>query len=158
MVSILHPVALNNILIIYSFRLAEMMYNLLEISLAPSIPTSLCNIPTKYIIIIIIRLWTLGFQKLESLCCMSFLSPLALEYLQDFIYYVYTFYTGILKEQILCPFRAGWLKALGDLVHYRMAVAVLRNSPQPSPQSYPVNTPTSPYNHLQHLTNHPICP
>ena len=157
MVSILHPAASNNILIINSFRLAEMMYNLLKISLAPSIPASLCNIPTKYIIIII-HLWTLGFQKLESLCCASFLSLLALKYLQDFIYYVYTFYTGILEEQILHPFHAGWLKALCDLARYHMAVAVLRNSPQPSPQSYQAKTPTPPYNHLQHLTNHPICP
>ena len=71
-----------------------MMHNLLEISLAPSVPASLRNIPTKYNIII--RLWTRAFHRLlESLRRASFTSPLALEHLQDFIYYAYTFYTGI---------------------------------------------------------------
>ena len=84
-------------------RLAKMMHNLLKISLAPSVPTFLCNIPTKYNIIIC--LWTHGFHKLlESLHRASFTSPLALKHLQDFIYYTYTFYTGILKEQTLHPF------------------------------------------------------
>ena len=110
------------------------MQNLLEISLAPSVPASLRNIPTKYNIII--RLWTHGFHKLlESLRRASFASPLALEHLQDFIYYAYTFYTGILEEQTLRPFRAGWLEALGDLARYRMAVAAMVTCSQgPSPE------------------------
>ncbi|EGN96009.1 hypothetical protein SERLA73DRAFT_112057 [Serpula lacrymans var. lacrymans S7.3] len=105
-------------------RLAEMMHNLMEISLAPSVPASLRVIPTKYNIII--RLWTHAFHKLlESLRRASFTSSLALEHLQDFIYYAYTFYTGLLEEPTLRSFKAGWLEALGDLARYRMAVAVM---------------------------------
>ena len=105
-------------------RLAEIIHNLLEISLAPSVPASLRNIPTKYNIIV--RLWTYAFHKLlESLRRASFSSPLALEHLQDFIYYAYTFYTGLLEEPTLNPFKSGWLEALGDLARYRMAVAAM---------------------------------
>jgi hypothetical protein len=105
-------------------RLAEMMHNLMEISLAPSVPASLRVIPTKYNIII--RLWSHAFHKLlEALRRASFSSPLALEHLQDFIYYAYTFYTGLLEEPTLRSFRSGWLEALGDLARYRMAVAAM---------------------------------
>lgn len=107
-------------------RLAELIHTLLTISLAPSVPASLRNIPTKYNIIV--RLWTFGFHKLlESLRHSSFTSPLALEHLQDVIYYAYTFYTGLLEEPTLNPFKAGWLEALGDLARYRMAVAAMVN-------------------------------
>ena len=51
-VSLLHHSLLNIVLIIYLFRLAKMMHNLLDISLAPSILASLHNIHTKYNIII----------------------------------------------------------------------------------------------------------
>ncbi|KAJ7470538.1 hypothetical protein FB451DRAFT_1254044 [Mycena latifolia] len=105
-------------------ELAEIIHNLLEISLAPSVPASLRNIPTKYNIII--RLWSFAFHKLlESLRRASFTSPLALEHLQDFIYYAYTFYTGLLEEPTLNPFKSGWLEALGDLARYKMAVAAM---------------------------------
>lgn len=87
-------------------------------------PASLRNIPTKYNIIV--RLWTYAFHKLlESLRRASFTSPLALEHLQDFIYYAYTFYTGLLEEPTLSGFKSGWLEALGDLARYRMAVAAM---------------------------------
>jgi hypothetical protein len=103
------------------------MQNLLEISLAPSVPASLRNIPTKYNIII--RLWTYAFHKLlESHRRASFSSSLALEHLQDLIYYAYTFYTGLLEEQTLSKFKSGWLEALGDLARYRMAVAAMVTS------------------------------
>ena len=60
----------------------------MEISLVPSIPASLRVIPSKYNIII--RLWTHAFHKLlEALRRALFSSPLALEHLQDFIYYDY---------------------------------------------------------------------
>ncbi|GLB35314.1 putative est1 DNA/RNA binding domain [Lyophyllum shimeji] len=105
-------------------QLAEYIHNLLDISLAPSVPASLRSIPTKYNIIV--RLWTYAFHKLlESLRRASFASPLALEHLQDFIYYAYTFYTGLLEEQTLASFKSGWLEALGDLARYRMAVAAM---------------------------------
>lgn len=105
-------------------QLAEVIHNLLEISLSPSVPASLRNIPTKYNIIV--RLWTYAFHKLlESLRRASFTSQLALEHLQDFIYYAYTFYTGLLEEPTLSGFKSGWLEALGDLARYRMAVAAM---------------------------------
>jgi len=75
-----------------------------------------------------VRLWTYAFHKLlESLRRASFTSPLALEHLQDFIYYAYTFYTGLLEEPTLNSFKSGWLEALGDLARYRMAVAAMVN-------------------------------
>ncbi|KAG6909451.1 hypothetical protein DXG01_000436 [Tephrocybe rancida] len=110
-------------------RLAEYIHNLLEISLAPSVPASLRNIPTKYNIIV--RLWTYAFYKLlESLRRASFASALALEHLQDFLYYAYTFYTGLLEEPTLAGFKSGWLEALGDLARYRMAVAAIVSGPE----------------------------
>ncbi|TFK42921.1 hypothetical protein BDQ12DRAFT_299349 [Crucibulum laeve] len=110
-------------------ELAEVIHTLLEISLAPSVPASLRNIPTKYNMIV--RLWTYAFHKLlESLRRASFSSPLALEHLQDFIYYAYTFYTGLLEEPTLDSFKSGWLEALGDLARYRMAVAAMVNAGQ----------------------------
>jgi len=116
--------SIYRVLTLLSDRLAEISHNLLEISLSPSVPASLRNIPTKYNIIV--RLWTYGFHKLlESLRRASFNSPLALEHLQDFIYYAYSFYTGLLEEPILSSFRSGWLEALGDLARYRMAVAAM---------------------------------
>ena len=106
--------------------LAENIHNLLEISLSPSVPPSLRIIPTKYNIIV--RLWTYAFHKLlESLRRAAFASPLALEHLQDFIYYAYIFYTGLLEDPTLVSFKSGWLEALGDLAWYRMAVAAMVN-------------------------------
>ncbi|KAG6844489.1 hypothetical protein H0H87_006563 [Tephrocybe sp. NHM501043] len=110
-------------------QLADLIHNLLEISLAPSVPASLRNIPTKYNIIV--RLWTYAFYKLlESLRRASFTSALALEHLQDFLYYAYTFYTGLLEEPALAGFKSGWLEALGDLARYRMAVAAMVGGPE----------------------------
>ncbi|RXW24170.1 hypothetical protein EST38_g1674 [Candolleomyces aberdarensis] len=107
--------------------LAETIHNLLEISLAPSVPVSLRTIPQKYNIIV--RLWTYAFHKLlESLRRASFASPVALENLQDFIYYAYTFYTGLLEEPSLASFKSSWLEALGDLARYKMAVSAMVNS------------------------------
>jgi protein SMG6 len=101
--------------------LAETIQSLLEISLAPSVPASLRNIPTKYNIII--RLWTYAFHKLlESFRRASFTSPLALEHLQDFIYHAYTFYTTLVEGPTLATFKRRWLEALGDLARYGMAV------------------------------------
>ncbi|KAI0029640.1 hypothetical protein K488DRAFT_35566, partial [Vararia minispora EC-137] len=135
---------------------AEMMRQLLGISTAPSVPTSLRNIPEKYNIIV--RLWTYGFHKLlENLRRSSLHSIVALEHLQSFIYFAYTFYASLYEEVNLSAFRAGWLEALGDLARYRMAVAAML--PQPAYASsyltatnasgsggltpYPILTPTS---------------
>ena len=111
----------------FQHRLAETIHNLIEISQAPSVPASLRNIPTKYNIII--RLWTHAFHRLlESLRRASFTSPIALEHLQDFIYYAYTFYTGLLEENNLKEFKSSWLEALGDLARYKMAVSAMVSS------------------------------
>ncbi|KIK59672.1 hypothetical protein GYMLUDRAFT_651182 [Collybiopsis luxurians FD-317 M1] len=105
-------------------RLAEYIHNMLEISLSPSVPASLRSIPTKYNIIM--RLWVTGFNKLlQSLQRACLESPVAMEYLQAFIYYAYTFYTGLYEEQPLSTFKPNWLEALGDLARYRMAVAAI---------------------------------
>ncbi|KAH8117438.1 hypothetical protein DFH11DRAFT_1817087 [Phellopilus nigrolimitatus] len=105
-------------------QLAESMHNLLQHTLAPHVPASLRNIPTKYNIII--RLWTHAFNKpLETLRRASFHSAIALEHLQEFIIYAYTFYSMLLEEQTLEGFKSGWLEALGDLARYRMAIAAM---------------------------------
>jgi len=100
------------------------MYNFLQLSLAPSVPASLKNVPTKYNIVF--RLWNYGFHKLlESLRRASFSSRLALELLQEFIYYAYSFYISLVEDPQLNVFRSGWLEALGDLARYRMIVAAM---------------------------------
>ncbi|KAJ7578382.1 hypothetical protein C8J56DRAFT_868550 [Mycena floridula] len=131
-------------------KLIDTIHNLLELSLAPTVPASLRNIPTKYNIVA--RLWTNGFFKLlESLRRAAFSLPasssaaissstsfpsnpqpsyasghrgsqFALEHLTDFTYYAYTFYTGLLEEPQLVSFRSGWLEALGDMARYKMMV------------------------------------
>ena len=101
-----------------------MMLNLLEISLASGVPASLRNIPDKYNIII--RLWTNCFYRLlENLRRSSLTSKIALEYLQEFIYYAYTFYTALLERNTFLDYRAGWLEALGDLARYRIVIAAM---------------------------------
>ncbi|KAJ3935434.1 MAG: hypothetical protein NXY57DRAFT_912951 [Lentinula lateritia] len=108
-------------------RLVEYIHNMLQISLSPSVPVSLRTIPTKYNIIM--RLWVTGFNKLlQSLQRACLESPLAMEYLQEFIMYAYTFYTGLYEEHPLNGFRSNWLEALGDLARYRMAVAAIAGS------------------------------
>jgi protein SMG6 len=100
-----------------------MMLNLLEISLASGVPASLHNIPDKYTII---RLWTKCFYRLlENLQRSSLSSKIALEYLQEFIYYTYTFYTVLLEMNTFSDYRAGWLEALGDLARYHIVIAAM---------------------------------
>ncbi|KZV65821.1 hypothetical protein PENSPDRAFT_655393 [Peniophora sp. CONT] len=104
--------------------LAEMMHQLLGISTAPSVPASLRSIPEKYSIVV--RLWTYGFHRLlENLRRSALNSSVALEHLQDFIYFAYTFYASLYEEHNLAAYRAAWLEALGDLARYRMAVAAM---------------------------------
>ncbi|KAI9433991.1 hypothetical protein H4582DRAFT_1983834 [Lactarius indigo] len=109
-------------------RLSELMLRLLEISLAPGVPASLRNIPEKYNIII--RLWTNCFYRLlENLRRYSLNSRIALEYLQEFIYYAYTFYTALLERETFKDYRPGWLEALGDLARYRIVIAAMVPAP-----------------------------
>jgi hypothetical protein len=100
-----------------------MMLNLLEISLASGIPASLRNIPEKYNII---RLWTNCFYRvLENLRRCSLASQIAYEYLQELIYYAYTFYSALFERNTFLDYRAGWLEALGDLARYRIVIAAM---------------------------------
>ncbi|KAL4251674.1 hypothetical protein ABKN59_003762 [Abortiporus biennis] len=105
----------------------ELMHHLLKITLAPTVPASLRNIPIKYNIII--RLWTYGFHQLLESLRQAAMPPtssvVALEHLQDFIYHAYTFYTLLLEERNLGAFRSAWLEALGDLARYRIAVSAM---------------------------------
>lgn len=102
---------------------------LLQISLNPSKPASLRNIPTKYNLVN--RLWMHGFSLLlESLRRAAFLpgsgaQNIALEHLMDFIFFAYGFYTAILEEPPMDVFRNGWLEALGDLARYKSMVESL---------------------------------
>ncbi|THH08573.1 hypothetical protein EW146_g8951 [Bondarzewia mesenterica] len=117
--------------------LAEMMHNLLEISLAPSVPASLRSIPEKYRIVI--RLWSHAFHRLlENLRRSSLSSKIAMEHLQDFIYYAYTFYSGLLEEHALSTFKSNWQEALGDLARYHMAVSAMVTATSLPPSSLTV--------------------
>ncbi|TFY54060.1 hypothetical protein EVJ58_g9087, partial [Rhodofomes roseus] len=98
-------------------ELAEKVQNLLTLTLAPTVPASLRNIPTKYNLIA--RLWAHAFHRLLESLRQAASPPnnshVALEYLQEFIYYAYTFYCALLEERNLSGFRSGWVGALGDL-------------------------------------------
>jgi protein SMG6 len=87
------------------------MLNLLKISLASGVPASLRNIPDKYNIIIC--LWTNCFYRLENLRHSSLTSKIALEYLQELIYYAYTLHMALLKRNMFLNYR--WLEALDNL-------------------------------------------
>lgn len=108
------------------------MLNHLEISLTPGVPwtASLRNISEEYTIII--RLWTNCFDRLiENLRRSSLTSKTALEYLQEFIYYAYMFYTALLERNSFSDYRsqASWLKALGDLAQYRIIITAIIPAP-----------------------------
>ncbi|KAL0947160.1 hypothetical protein HGRIS_013287 [Hohenbuehelia grisea] len=106
-------------------QLAEYIHNLLQMSLAPGVPATLRDIPKKYGMML--RLWNAFYPLLEQLRCASD-SPIALEHLQDFIYYAYTFYSSLLEEQALNVFKSFWLEALGDLARYRMIIATVSDN------------------------------
>jgi protein SMG6 len=123
-------------LITVACSLSELMLCLLEISLAPGGSASLRNIPKNYNIII--RLWTNCFYRLlDNLRQCSINSRIASEYLQEFTYYAYTFYTALLERETFSDYRPGWLEALGDLARYRIAIirSRLRASSDGSPKS-----------------------
>jgi protein SMG6 len=90
---------------------------------------SLRNIPEKCNIII--HLWTNCFYRLlGDLRCSSLSSQIAYEYLQEFIYYAYTFYSALFNRNIL-----SWIivQALGNLARYRIVVVTMASSaPSPS--------------------------
>ncbi|KAH9445831.1 hypothetical protein Pst134EB_023664 [Puccinia striiformis f. sp. tritici] len=118
-------------------ELAETHQQFLEMALDPRLPPSMHALPQKYNTPS--RLWQIGFhQLLERLrhalptsINSSLLkneqqsSQLLLEHMTDFIYFAYGFYTALLTEQRLLPFKNVWIEQLGDLARYRMAVAGL---------------------------------
>lgn len=109
-------------------NLADMIHNLLQLTLAHNVPVSLRSVPDKYNLIM--RLWLNGFHRpLENLRRCAFNnSVVALEHLQDFIYYAYTFYSCLYEEENLLVYRSSWVESLGDLARYRMAVSELVTS------------------------------
>ncbi|KAH9885839.1 hypothetical protein C8Q73DRAFT_669405 [Cubamyces lactineus] len=108
-------------------ELAESIREMLALTLAPTVPASLRNIPQKYNLII--RLWSHAFYHLlESLRHAArppTTSPVALEYLQQFLNYAYVFYGGLIEERNFAQYRGAFLEALGDLSRYWMAVSAL---------------------------------
>jgi protein SMG6 len=105
-----------------------MIHGLLRLTLARDVPVSLRAVPEKYNLIM--RLWLNGFHRpLENLRRCAFNnSAAALEHLQDFIYYAYTFYSCLFEEENLLVYRSSWVESLGDLARYRMAVSELVTS------------------------------
>ncbi|KAI0078154.1 hypothetical protein K474DRAFT_1706708 [Panus rudis PR-1116 ss-1] len=139
-------------------ELAEKMHIMLSLTSAPTLPSSLRNVPIKYNLIL--RLWGHAFHHLlESLRKAAnppTNSQVALEHLQEFIYYAYTFYTCLLEERNLSTFRGAWVEALGDLARYRMAVsAMVENVSQSSPTAIPATISTLT---AAHLTPRPSTP
>ncbi|OAV94442.1 hypothetical protein PTTG_03077 [Puccinia triticina 1-1 BBBD Race 1] len=115
-------------------ELAETHQQFLEMALDPRLPASMHALPQKYNTPS--RLWQIGFhQLLERLrhalptsvnsAFNEQSSQLLLEHMTDFIYFAYGFYTALLEEQRLLPFKSVWVEQLGDLARYRMAVAGL---------------------------------
>ncbi|TIB05602.1 hypothetical protein E3P96_01090 [Wallemia ichthyophaga] len=133
--------------------LADAYHSFLATSLAPHTPTSLHALPQKYNIPT--RLWQNAFHGLLEKM-RSGLNPKnpssILDHLSDFVYHAYAFYTNLLEEPVLSPFKASWIEALGDLARYRMAVASIEstvstgNGSSSSPNSLPTTfaTPAPP--------------
>jgi protein SMG6 len=114
-----------------AISLADMMQRLMNMTLAPQVPTSVHSISSKYNIPT--RLWGNAFDHaLQTLRKASASSNTALEHLNDFIFWAYSFYTSLVEDPQVESFRGSWLEALGDLARYRMAVA----SFNPSPDSF----------------------
>ncbi|MBW0496157.1 hypothetical protein O181_035872 [Austropuccinia psidii MF-1] len=115
-------------------ELAEAHHLFLQMALDPRLPASMHALPQKYNTPS--RLWQTAFhQLLERLrhalpqssnsTKADQTSQLLLEQMTDFIYFAYGFYTALLEEQRLLPFKSVWIEQLGDLARYRMAVAGL---------------------------------
>ena len=140
--------------------LADAYHNFLSTSLAPHTPTSLHALPQKYNIPT--RLWQNAFHGLlekmrASLSLPNNLTRLSnkstmidnkvLDHLSDFVYHAYAFYTNLLEEPCLSPFKASWIEALGDLARYRMAVASIESNYNPPPGNF--TTPKPPTHNLK---------
>jgi protein SMG6 len=113
--------------------LAGVMQNLLDASLDLSVATSLRNISVKYNIIN--RLWSIVFYRhLENLRRAAFAVPahaVAFQLLQESIGYAYTSCTSSVEERTLEALAGNWLRYIGDLAWYRMAVATMAGTVSP---------------------------
>ena len=144
-VSVIHLMSYCGALISKSLtRLAESIREMLALTLAPTVPASLKNIPQKYNLII--RLWSHAFYHLleslrhaarppttslvaleylqvsqSALCCRHSLTYV----LQQFLNCTYVFYGGLIEERNFIQYRGAFLEALGDLSRYWMAVSAL---------------------------------
>lgn len=104
--------------------------------MTPRAGVDLRGIPGKYRLTG--RLWVLSFHViLEALRRASFTSTLAFQLLQSSLSYAHDFYSGLLHEEVLSPFRSTWLEALGDLCRYRIVVLTMagRGFGRPDPCS-----------------------
>ncbi|THH33993.1 hypothetical protein EUX98_g312 [Antrodiella citrinella] len=137
-------------------ELADQMHHMLTLTSAPTVPSSLRSVPTKYNLIV--RLWTHAFHRiLENLRCASLTSVVALEHLQDFIYYAYSFYGYLFEERNLAAFRNEWLEALGDLSRYRILVSKMVDGSAP-PTSSLTASAVARFQGISHLTPRPSTP
>ncbi|KAI0316542.1 hypothetical protein OF83DRAFT_1172791 [Amylostereum chailletii] len=64
-------------------------------------------------------------RLLEKLHAAAQTSKLALEHLQSFINYAYTYYTDLHEHPFLNSFKSHWLESLGSLARHRLAVLTL---------------------------------
>ncbi|PIL23779.1 hypothetical protein GSI_13529 [Ganoderma sinense ZZ0214-1] len=140
-------------------QLAESIREMLALTLAPTVPASLKNIPQKYNLII--RLWSHAFYHLlESLRHAArppTTSLVALEYLQQFLNYAYVFYGGLIEEQNFTQYRGAFLEALGDLSRYWMAVSALLEGTHSSSNTLTVSAVAT-NNLLSSNTPRPLSP
>ncbi|EMD38637.1 hypothetical protein CERSUDRAFT_64887 [Gelatoporia subvermispora B] len=124
-------------------QLVDAMHQMLQLTFGPYVAGSLRDIPRKYHLIT--RLWLHGFHRLLESLRRAAMPPtnsgVALEYLQDFMIYTYTFYGALLEEERLDTFRGDWLEALGDVSRYFMAVTVITDSARLSPRAVTVAAP-----------------
>ena len=141
------------------------MHNLLEISLAPSVPASPRNIPPKYNIIT--QLWTHAFHKrLKPHCRVSFTSSLSNTFKISYITPTPSTPDYSKNKHYESSVQGGY-EALGDLARYRMAVtATVTGTQGPRPEELttaavsaiqsasppPSVSPSSAANHLSNVS------
>jgi hypothetical protein len=90
----------------------------------PRAGANLRGIPEKYRLTS--RLWALSFYtNLEALRRASFRSALAFQLLQSSLSYAQDFYSKLLQDEVLLPFKPTWLEALGDLCRFRIVVLTM---------------------------------
>ena len=143
-------------------RLADLYHSFMLQCADTNLPPSLSALPQKYSIPA--RLWETAFQlymdRLRSALPRSLLSlsengPAVyshmdevdtaalsiLDHMQEYAIYAYIYYSTLLEDIPLSPFRSSWLEQLGDVARYRMQVAEIWHRLVPRT---PGKTPVSP--------------